>query len=30
MLELGRELGIPVYAPPEEYDDFNDHGGCHV
>lgn len=24
MLELGRELGVPVYAPPEPHDDFND------
>lgn len=24
MLKLGEELGIPVYAPPEPYDDFND------
>lgn len=24
MLELGKELGVPVYAPPEPHDDFND------
>lgn len=24
MLELGKELGVSVYAPPEPYDDFND------
>lgn len=24
MLELGKELGVPVYAPPAPHDDFND------
>lgn len=24
MLALGEELGVPVYAPPEPHDDFND------
>ena len=24
MLALGKELGVPVYAPPDPYDDFND------